>query len=90
MKAEVLKFYAKWCAPCKRLSPITKEIAEENPDVKFTGVNIDDSNVSETMKKHSIKSIPTLIFLKNGQEVDRIVGGASKKEIEERVFLLQE
>lgn len=88
MSPTVLKFYGKQCAPCKAMSPITKEIAEENPEVAFIGIDVHEDQ--EAVQKYRIKSVPTLVFLKNDKEVDRIIGLVSKQEIEERVFLLLE
>ena len=85
---KVLKFYSKTCPPCKALSPITKEIAEENPEVNFIGVDIDVDR--DSVQKYGIKGVPTLVFLRNDQEVDRLVGLRSKAEIQELVFLLLE
>lgn len=85
---KVLKFYSQTCPPCKALSPITKEISEENPEVDFQGIDIGVDQ--EAVQKYGIKSVPTLVFLKHGQEVDRLVGLQTKQAIEERVFLLLE
>jgi thioredoxin 1 len=84
----VLKFYRKDCPPCKALSPITKEIASENPEVQFLGINTRED--IETAKDYDIRSVPTLVFVKDGIEVARLVGSQSKKVIEENVFLLLE
>lgn len=84
----VLKFYSTTCPPCKKLSPITKQIAKENPEVSFIGIDIKES--IETTKDYEVKSVPTLIFIKDGEEVNRLIGLKSKKEVEESVFLLLE
>ena len=85
---KVIRFTAKWCGPCKQLAPIMKQLEEENKDVEFETIDLD--NDKELASEYGVKSIPTLIFLKDGKEVDRLVGGKSKSEIEERIFLLQE
>lgn len=88
MKPTVIKFFRTDCPPCKAQSPWTKQIAEENPEVEWVGINAQENRVMAT--KFKVKSVPTLVFMKNGEEVNRIVGLSSKKEIEESVFLLLE
>jgi thioredoxin 1 len=85
---KVLKFYREDCAPCKSLSPITKEIAKEHPEVQFIGINTREQ--PEVAKEHGVRSVPTLIFLKDGVEISRLVGIQTKKVIEENLYLLLE
>lgn len=86
--AKVIRFTASWCVPCKKLAPIMKQLEEENKSVEFETIDIDENN--ELASEYGVRSIPTLIFFKDDKEVDRLVGGNSKSEIEERIFLLQE
>lgn len=72
MKLEVLKFYANWCGPCKVLSQRLKE--EEN----IKEINIEEDH--ETAIKFRIRNIPTLVFLKDGDEVHRTTGLITKHE----------
>ena len=68
----VLKFTAEWCAPCKRLNPILQKLSEETPEVTFYEVDVDEMpTLSDTYK---VKSVPTLVFLKEGVEIKRHVG----------------
>jgi len=80
----VIDFWAAWCGPCKMLAPIFEELDEEMDDVTFTKVNVDDNQ--GLAKDHGVKGIPTMVFMKDGEEVGRLVGfkpkGALKKEIE--------
>lgn len=71
MKTEVLKFYANWCGPCRVLS---QRLEGEN----FTEINIDTDH--ETAVKYKVRSVPTLIFLKDGEEVQRTIGLITKTE----------
>lgn len=68
----VLKFEASWCAPCKKLTPVVLKLEEEFPDVNFLAVDVD--NAKEIKTQYKILSVPTLAFLKNGQEFQRVVG----------------
>lgn len=76
----LLDFWASWCAPCRMLSPIVDEIAEEvEGSVKVGKVNVDEQ--PELAKKFGIMSIPTLIVMKNGEISSREVGVRSKQSI---------
>ena len=78
-KTVLIDFYADWCGPCKMLSPIVDEVAEEKEDIKFVKINVDESQ--ETAFKYQIMSIPTLVVIQNGNEVKRSVGLIDKSEI---------
>jgi thioredoxin len=67
-----VKFWATWCAPCQRMDPLVKKIEKEFPEVKFMSVNIDD--VPEIAQKYMVRSLPCIILVKNGVEVNRING----------------
>ena len=75
----LVDFYADWCGPCKILSPIVEEVAQENSNIKVVKVNIDESQA--TAVKYQVMSIPTLVVIKSGNEVTRSVGVISKSEI---------
>ncbi len=75
----VVDFYADWCGPCKRLGPVITDLAKEFADVKFVKVNVDnEGNIS---KHYGVRSIPTLVFFKNGNEVKKITGYKSKSDL---------
>ena len=82
-KTVLIDFYANWCAPCKMLSPVIEEVAIENDDIKVVKINVDD--LQELAVKYEVISIPTLVVIKNGQEVKRSVGFISKSQILELI-----
>ena len=75
----LVDFYADWCGPCRMVSPIVDEIAEERSDITVGKVNVDDENILAT--KYGVMSIPTLIVFKDGKEAARIVGARPKAAI---------
>lgn len=79
----VVDFYADWCGPCKMMAPIIDELANAYTDVKIGKLNVDDS--PQTAKNYRVMSIPTLIFVKNGQVVDTIVGLVSKAQLVDKI-----
>lgn len=78
-KKVLVDFYADWCGPCKMLSPIIDEVAEENTDIKVVKVNVDDAQ--NLAMKYQVMSIPTLVVIKNGEEVNRSVGLIDKAQV---------
>lgn len=88
MKVEVIDFYADWCNPCKVMSPAIQALQEEFPEENESGVKITKINVDsdpEAAKKYNIRSIPTLVFLKEGVESERSSGAKTKDFIKERI-----
>lgn len=79
-KPVLIDFYADWCPPCKKLSPIVEKVANENSNVKFVKINIDDEE--ELANNYNISSIPTLLFIKEGNVIEKSVGLISKEQIE--------
>ena len=78
----LVDFYADWCGPCKMLAPVIEALAGEmEGKVKIGKLNVDDA--SETAQKYGIMSIPTLLYFKNGEVVNKTVGVVSKTEIEQ-------
>lgn len=78
-KTVLVDFFANWCGPCKMLSPIVDEVAEEVSDVKVCKVNIDEAR--ELANKYEIMSIPTLLVFKNANLVNTSLGLVSKQKI---------
>ena len=75
----LLDFYAEWCGPCKMLSPVISEIANERADVKVGKINVDEENA--LAREYNIYSSPTLVVLKDGKEVKRATGARPKGSI---------
>ncbi|HAQ37363.1 MAG TPA: thioredoxin [Saprospiraceae bacterium] len=83
----VVDFWALWCGPCKAISPIIEEMAEKYAGkVKVGKVDVD--NNSQVSLKYSIRSIPTVLFFKNGEVVDKHVGSAPKSTYFDKVDAL--
>lgn len=78
-KPILIDFYANWCGPCKMLSPIIDEIAEERDDIIVAKVNVDDE--SELAEEFGVFSIPTLVVIKNGEIVHQSAGARPKSQI---------
>ncbi|MEA4916773.1 thioredoxin [Proteiniphilum sp.] len=76
-KLVVIDFWAEWCGPCKMIGPIIEEIGEEYKDKIVVGkLNVDDND--DTTAKYGIRNIPTVLFIKNGKVVDKLVGAGPK------------
>ena len=74
----LVDFYAEWCGPCRMVAPIIEELSNELEEGKIVKVNVDES--PETSREFMIRSIPTVVVMKDGQEVDRQIGATPDKE----------
>ena len=69
-------FTATWCQPCKQLSPIMRELSSQNPTIGYQIIDID--NNSDVAQKYGVRAVPTIVFERNGQVVQAVVGLQSK------------
>lgn len=80
----VVDFWAEWCGPCKKVSPVVDEVAEEYADsVDIRKCDVEDN--PETCDRFGIMNIPTILFIKNGEMVDRHVGTLKKEQLKELI-----
>ena len=78
---KLLKFSAQWCAPCRALDPILDKIMEDYSDIELERIDIEDISSSDTVTEYSIRSIPTLVIVEDGEEKRRMTGSASEEII---------
>ena len=83
-KLVIVDFWATWCGPCRMISPILDEVEEEMPDkITVVKVNVDDAD--EIAGRYRIMSIPTLLYFKDGQMVDKTVSAMPKHALIEKI-----
>ncbi|MCQ2210454.1 MAG: thioredoxin [Paludibacteraceae bacterium] len=83
-KLIMIDFWAQWCGPCKNLSPVVDDLAKEY-EGKAIIAKVDVDENADIVEKFSIRNIPTILFIKNGELVDKVVGAVPKNEIVEKL-----
>lgn len=80
----ILYFTATWCGPCRFMAPLYKSLAEKHPRIVFLKVDIDE--LGDVAHRWNVNSVPTFFFVKNGKEIDKVVG-ADKNGLERKIAL---
>ena len=75
----LLDFWAEWCGPCRMLSPVIDQVADELADIKVGKINVDQEQ--DLASQFQVMSIPTLVLMKNGKEVKRSMGAIPKNAV---------
>lgn len=75
----LVDFYATWCGPCKMLSPLLEELAEENPSLTILKIDVDEAEALAA--QFAIQAVPTLILFKNGNAVEKRLGYQNKNQL---------
>ena len=79
----IVDFYAEWCGPCKLITPILEELVENSQNVNLKKINVDFEESKDLVAEHSVRSIPTLLFMKDNKVLHKHVGSITKTKLEE-------
>jgi thioredoxin 1 len=86
-KPVVVDFWAEWCGPCRMIGPIIEKLAHEYEEKVVIGkLNVDENE--EITNQYGIRNIPTILFFKNGELTDKLVGAVSQSILEEKIKAL--
>lgn len=80
-KIVILDFSATWCGPCQRLEPVLEQMSEEYSDIKIVKADVDDQKVKKLLEDYGVSVYPTMLIIKNGEEVGRMKGYKKEEEI---------
>lgn len=83
----VIDFWATWCGPCKKVGPIIEELEKQFEGKVIVGKSDVEEN-TELTERFGIRNVPTIVFIKNGEVVDKVVGAAAKSVFEEKIQAL--
>lgn len=83
-KLVIIDFWAEWCGPCKMVGPIIDQISDEYEGKVVVG-KVDVDNNDNATAKYGIRNIPTILYIKNGEIVDKVVGAGSKSAFVEKI-----
>lgn len=81
----MVDFWATWCGPCRIVAPVVEELAEEYADRGLKVGKLDVDQNQQTSSQYGIRSIPTILFFKDGQMVDKVIGAVPKPHLEEKI-----
>jgi len=83
----VVDLYADWCMPCRRMGAVLEEVSKESTEIKFGRLNVDSNKA--VSRKFEVEAIPTILFFKDGEMKEKLVGARNKKEFKaemDRIF----
>jgi len=81
----MVDFWATWCGPCRMVAPIVNELADEYAEQGVVVGKLDVDANPQTAAQFGVRSIPTILFFKNGEMVDRVIGAVPKPQLEEKI-----
>jgi thioredoxin 1 len=81
----MVDFWATWCGPCRLVAPIVEELAEEYGDQGLRVAKLDVDSNPKTASRFNVRSIPSILFFKDGKMVDKVVGAVPRPSLEEKV-----